>query len=571
MKAEEISRRLRELKSLFDEGILDENEYRQEKKRLLSLMSHLDEEKGIQQESPAKNVQEVLDNFETGIEGALPPNQGSVGSSTRDVLDNFKTGWNGSSASELKEGSWILNRYRVERLLGRGGMGQVFLCRDKIDGQRYALKSINQEFSNNPDIRRRFLNEISILRKLTHQSIVRAYDLFEDPETKRIYYTMEYIEGETLEDYLRPRRQRGTLPLMSLEEIIDLISKLVEPLEYAHLQGVIHRDLKPANIMLLPDGSVKLMDFGIAKVLSSTHVTQHTGAIGTLSYMSPEQLKGKSDVTVAADIYSLGAIVYELLTNKLPLGRFLPPRQIWPYLPQKVEAVLLKALSIAPEERHDSVSDFYRALSEAVYGGPSSKLEEVLQIVEKMQNSFFLEHLSENKRGSRQRPPRSKKMKRQHGKKSSSPRSDKSNPQKKLPKRVRKKLGAWLGGLIGLWPLIITLTENRIRNEDIILTLLYIVLSFFIGFALELSPRSSCWQSSAWKIAKKGIQIGYVGGFSFVIIAAAFDYSLAFGRQAFWPIFFGIGLLGAIFGLIIGYIFAFFVKLYLLWSNSRLK
>ena len=174
---------------------------------------------------------------------------------------------------------------------------------------------------------------------MRHTGIIETYDLIVEPETKALYFTMEYVDGETLKDII-DRRRKEALFSMSLDEVKNFLIKISEPLEYAHRQGVIHRDLKPSNIMFKRDGGIKLMDFGIAKVLSATHVTHHTGAVGSMFYMSPEQQKGDAIVTVASDVYSLGVMVYEFLTGKLPGGRFKPVSELARNFPKVLDEVV---------------------------------------------------------------------------------------------------------------------------------------------------------------------------------------------------------------------------------------
>jgi serine/threonine-protein kinase len=197
----------------------------------------------------------------------------------------------------------------VERELGSGAMGAVYLARYKT-GQRVALKFVGAGVASNTRAFERFEREAEILKQLKHPNIVRLFG--HGKHQKLPYYAMEYIEGQTLAQVLE---RRGRLPW---EEVVALGKQLCAALQHAHEQGIIHRDVKPSNLMVLPDGTLKLTDFGIAKDLDVTQLTNTNCTVGTASYMSPEQCKGDRNLTHKSDLYSLGVVLYELLTGKKP-------------------------------------------------------------------------------------------------------------------------------------------------------------------------------------------------------------------------------------------------------------
>ena len=220
-------------------------------------------------------------------------------------------------------GQVIDGRYRVERELGKGGFGAVYLVQDLLhDAEQRALKVILPAHSSDPQFERRFRNEIRVLRSLSHAGIPQIHN---DGRTAdgAFYYTMAFVEGVTLAEVLK---RSGPLPP---ERIVRLVRQMIEVLDYAHQRGVVHRDLKPANVMLVDAGdeheSVRVLDFGIAKILSREGELEHAltmntiGAMGTPHYMSPEQVRGKQ-VDQRTDIYALGIIIYQMCSGLLPFS-----------------------------------------------------------------------------------------------------------------------------------------------------------------------------------------------------------------------------------------------------------
>jgi serine/threonine-protein kinase len=204
-----------------------------------------------------------------------------------------------------------LGPYKVERTLGRGGMGTVYKGIHAQSGEAVAIKVIATGIANNMRFRRRFAAEVETLKRLKHPHIVQLVGYGE--EQGLLFYSMEYVDGHSLHDHLR---QHSRLPW---SEVIQIGIETTAALKHAHDIGIIHRDLKPANLMLNKVGRIKLTDFGIAKLFGSTDMTAAGSVIGTADYMPPEQAEGKA-VTIRSDLYSLGGVLYALLAGKAPFG-----------------------------------------------------------------------------------------------------------------------------------------------------------------------------------------------------------------------------------------------------------
>jgi serine/threonine protein kinase len=277
----------------------------------------------------------------------------------------------------------IAREYRVLSLLGEGGMGQVFLAEQLYVGRRQvALKVLNRDCSQNPEVVRRFQNEAASAGRIKHRNIVTIYES-RITDDGQLYVAMEYVEGQTLAKYLA---KKGALPL---SEVLDITRQIAAGLAAAHRFGIVHRDIKPDNLMLtVEDGAtvVKVLDFGIARLGENTGALQKTqmGLImGTPGYMSPEQALGKTgdNIDVRSDTYSVGLVVYEMLTGKPPfdattlleiLGKHvhdkpIPLSQRRPDLkiPAVIERIVLKALEKDPANRHQTITDFARELEVA--------------------------------------------------------------------------------------------------------------------------------------------------------------------------------------------------------------
>ena len=257
-------------------------------------------------------------------------------------------------------------------LIGVGGMAVVFGARDSyINNNRVAIKMLKVDVASDEIMVKRFKNEFRVENDIRHTNIVNMYDFCTNGEKK--YMVMEYVSGITLKRYLKAKG--GPL---SFEEIMSYTIQTLKALKAAHDGGVIHRDVKPQNIMVLRNGLIKVMDFGIAKLPNAETVTMTDKAIGTVYYMSPEQASAKP-IDCRSDLYSLGAMIYELATGKLPFdgespvsiavmqinNEPTPPREINPDIPVGLEQIILCAMSKKPSERFqsaDSMLDYVKRL-----------------------------------------------------------------------------------------------------------------------------------------------------------------------------------------------------------------
>ena len=254
------------------------------------------------------------------------------------------------------------NRYRIERVIGIGGMAVVFKATDILMRRMVAVKILKDEISGDDQSVKRFINESKAVAMLSHQNIVNIYDVSVRENIK--YIVMEYVEGITLKNYIQHRE------VLNLREIISYTSQILRALEHAHKKGIVHRDIKPQNIMLLKNGVIKVTDFGIAKLPNTETVTMTEKAIGTVYYISPEQASGK-DIDARSDLYSLGIMMYEMATGQLPFTgespvsvalmqvneNPTPPRDINPYIPLGLEQIIMHAMEKDPEARYQSAEE----------------------------------------------------------------------------------------------------------------------------------------------------------------------------------------------------------------------
>src|SRR5687767_7007048 len=201
-----------------------------------------------------------------------------------------------------------IGKYEVLRLLGSGGMGTVYEARDPVLERRVAVKVLAAELARQEELRERFLREAQAAGRLRHPNIVQVYDVGES--NGRLFLAMEFVAGSDLERVIQD------VPL-SIEWKLDLLRQICEGLGHAHKHGVVHRDVKPANIRITPTGDVKIMDFGVAQLQASTGLTKRGLVLGSVHYISPEQVEGRP-VDARSDIFSVGAIAFELLSGKRP-------------------------------------------------------------------------------------------------------------------------------------------------------------------------------------------------------------------------------------------------------------
>lgn len=251
-------------------------------------------------------------------------------------------------------GEMLGGRYEVIRPLGRGGIGKVFLVRDRQTGQELALKMLRTRYQESERAIKRFEREVAALRQLTHPCIVKILDVQKTADS--FFYTMEYVEGKSVRKWMQ---QRGRLEFGS---VVRVLSLMAHGLEHAH-KVTVHRDISPENVMVMKDGSVRLLDFGLAK-LSDVHanLTMVGVSLGKLAYMSPEQRTSATDVDCRADIYPLGVMFHEMLTGELPHPghKF---SELRPDLPIECDAFLDKVMAAEPKDRYPDAREFRHALA----------------------------------------------------------------------------------------------------------------------------------------------------------------------------------------------------------------
>ncbi|MFJ8266322.1 Stk1 family PASTA domain-containing Ser/Thr kinase [Peribacillus asahii] len=257
-------------------------------------------------------------------------------------------------------GKRINDRYKLLKMVGGGGMANVYLARDMILDRDVALKILRMDFNNDEEFIKRFNREAQSATSLAHSNIVSIYDVGEEGD---IYYiVMEYVEGMTLKQYIQ---KNSPIPI---ETALDIMKQITAAISHAHHNGIIHRDIKPQNILIDHEGTVKITDFGIAMALSATNITQTNAVLGSVHYLSPEQARGGM-ANKKSDIYSLGIVMFELLTGRLPfsgesavsialkhLQSETPSPKRWNAdIPQSVENIILKATAKDSYYRYESV------------------------------------------------------------------------------------------------------------------------------------------------------------------------------------------------------------------------
>ena len=265
-------------------------------------------------------------------------------------------------------GKRLDGRYSIEGLVGVGGMANVYRGTDLKTGNPIAVKVLKEEFLDNEELVRRFKNESKAISILDHPNIVKVYDV--SVTDKLQYIVMEYVDGITLKEYLR---QRGGA--LTWKEAVYFASQVLSALQHAHSKGIIHRDVKPQNIMLLADGSIKMMDFGIARFSRAQSQTVSDKAIGSVHYISPEQAKGER-TDARTDIYSVGVMLYEMLSGKLPFDgdgavsiaimqisdKARPLAEVAPDVPEGIRQITEKAMEKDPAKRFQSAAEMLDAI-----------------------------------------------------------------------------------------------------------------------------------------------------------------------------------------------------------------
>ncbi len=267
-------------------------------------------------------------------------------------------------------GKLLDNRYEILELVGVGGMARVFRALDHRLNRQVAVKILREDLAEDAELRRRFHEESQAVAMLSHPNIVAVYDVSRSSDLE--YIVMELIDGITLKQYMQKKGNK-----LNWREALHFITQIVKALGHAHSRGIIHRDIKPHNIMVLRDGSVKVADFGIARVASGGHSTLTQEALGSVHYISPEQARG-SHIDARSDLYSAGVVLYEMITGRLPFEGDTPvsvaiqhinsiplsPREIDPSIPEALEAITMKAMAPDPDNRYSSADEMLADLEE---------------------------------------------------------------------------------------------------------------------------------------------------------------------------------------------------------------
>jgi len=266
----------------------------------------------------------------------------------------------------------IINNYKITDFLEEGGMGTIYRASHLKLTRSVAVKVLHQNLTSNPQFKDRFINEANILAKLSHPSIIHIYDFLESDG--QYFIVTEFVEGNSLADLISRN------DLFSIELILNLFRQILNGISYAHNNGIVHRDLKPSNIMVQFDNTIKILDFGIAKLSDSSKSLTKTGTkMGSLYYMSPEQVLGK-EVDLKTDIYSLGIVLFEMLTKKMPynmnsnsdyelmdsiLKQDIPDLNLYiSGIDQSLNHIIQKATCKNPDVRFLSCSEFLNALAD---------------------------------------------------------------------------------------------------------------------------------------------------------------------------------------------------------------
>lgn len=267
-------------------------------------------------------------------------------------------------------GKLLDNRYEILELIGVGGMARVYKARCHRLNRLVAVKILRDDLAQDAELRRRFHDESHAVAMLSHPNIVAVYDVSRSSDIE--YIVMELIDGITLKQYMQKKGNK-----LNWREALHFITQIVKALGHAHSRGIIHRDIKPHNIMVLRDGSVKVADFGIARVTSGGHSTLTQEALGSVHYISPEQARG-SHIDERSDLYSAGVVLYEMITGRLPFEGDTPvsvaiqhinsiplsPREIDPTIPEALEAITMKAMAPDPDNRYPSADAMLADLEE---------------------------------------------------------------------------------------------------------------------------------------------------------------------------------------------------------------
>lgn len=273
----------------------------------------------------------------------------------------------------------LVGSYKITDKIGEGGMGAVFRGIDVMLEREVAIKMLRPELSQQPNIVERFRTEAVTLARLNHPNIATLYSFVR--QGNDFFMVMEFVRGDTLDGVIR---KSGAMPC---DRAIPLFCQALEGIDHAHKMGIIHRDIKPANMMMTEGGTLKVMDFGIARVLGTARMTKQGNIVGTIEYMSPEQVRGL-ETDARSDIYSLGILLYEMLTGRVPFSSDSefdlmkmqiddapqPPRVFSAHIPHAVEQAIMRALAKRPEARFQTAAEFRNALLNAIGERPAPSI-----------------------------------------------------------------------------------------------------------------------------------------------------------------------------------------------------
>lgn len=290
----------------------------------------------------------------SAVGGGLPPPPVVESIERSTVEEEFAT-----DQTTIRQGLNIPG-YEIDRVLGRGGMGEVYLARQESLSRMVAIKVLSQELARQDDFVIRFEKEAAALAALSHPNIVGIIDRGRTGDT--YFFVMDFVEGHSLREMLRD----GPLPP---DQAVNLIAQVCNAIEYAHSKGVIHRDLKPENILIDMQGQVKVADFGLAGIIGGDerlHLTKTDTAMGTFQYMAPEQRRNSRDVDGRADLFSLGVMLYELITGEVPVGMFKLPSERMDGLDPRIDDVIRRAMESDPADRYQRASAIYADLESMI-------------------------------------------------------------------------------------------------------------------------------------------------------------------------------------------------------------
>jgi parallel beta-helix repeat protein len=277
-------------------------------------------------------------------------------------------------AEPLQVGEVVEDRFEIIERLGAGSLGVVYRVHDRTMAEDRALKAIYPAHMVSERARERFVTQVRVALRLAHPYIARMHDFGEDRARALQYVTMEYVRGASLERLMHQRAAR-----LPLAQALAITENVAEALGHAH-QITVHRDLKPQNIMVAPDGTVKVLDFALARLMTRAQFSQSAMVMGTAYYQAPEIHLRHHTVDQRADIFSLGVILYEMVTGRIPQGHFLLPTEIVPDAPRALNRLITRCLATAVEDRYDSAADLLDALRELAHH-PGGRLASLVQAV----------------------------------------------------------------------------------------------------------------------------------------------------------------------------------------------